>query len=157
LPLYREQEVLAGLCADDKLYIAEGESDADAIYDAGALATTNAFGAHKFRDRHAKTLASVESRSKLLVVADQDEPCQKYPHGEGLHHAAEVRNKLLAAGVAHDRIEIVIACSGKDARDHLDAGFGLAELQRVETPMEVGDVDSSEFVPGTSEAAGRGN
>lgn len=157
LPLYREQEVLAGLHADDTIYITEGESDSDAIYDAEALATTNAFGAHKFRDHHAKTLASVESRSKLVVVADQDEPCEKYPHGEGLHHAAEVRNKLLAAGVADDRIEIVIACSGKDARDHLGAGFGLEDLQRVETPMELGDVDSSEFVPEgpTSRASNR--
>ena len=123
LPLYREAEAIVALTAGNILYLVEGEGDADAIVRAGAVAATNISGARKFRARHAKTLASVESCSRLLIVADRDE--------DGARHAGQVRERLLAAGVSEERIAVVEATQGHDARDHLEAGLGLADLRIV--------------------------
>ena len=121
-PLYREPLVIAALEAGAPLYIVEGESDADAIARAGAMATCNPFGAGKFQERHARTIADVPSRSPIRIVRDLDDP--------GLCHARKVRTRLLAAGVVAARIQMLEPATGKDVRDHLAAGQALAALRR---------------------------
>jgi hypothetical protein len=122
-PLYREAEAVAALRAGEPVYIVEGESDADAVARAGAVATCNPFGAEKFQPRHARTVADVASRSPIRVVRDLDEP--------GLRHVRQVRTRLLGAGVEAARIQMLQPAVGGDVRDHLGRGQTLRDLQRA--------------------------
>jgi hypothetical protein len=123
-PLYREAEAIAALRAGTPLYVVEGESDVDAITNAGAVATCNAFGAEKFQIRHARTIADAISNASIRIVRDMDEP--------GLRHARQVRTRLLGAGVESARIEMLRPAVGNDVRDHLSRGETLATLLRAD-------------------------
>jgi P4 family phage/plasmid primase-like protien len=125
LPLYREAEVIAELQQGGVAHLVEGERDADRIHEAGGVAACNAWGAGKFRERHARTLAAAlhdgEPSAELIVVADRDD--------EGARHVAVVREKLAAAGAPLDRVRFVQPRTGKDAADHLEAGHGLENFE----------------------------
>jgi hypothetical protein len=127
-PLYREAEAIAALQAGGALYIVEGESDADAITKAGAVATCNPFGAEKFHARHARTISDVASNAPIRVVRDMDEP--------GLRHAHQVRTRLLGAGVEAFRIQMLQPAVGNDVRDHLGRGETLANLRYANGEMQ---------------------
>jgi len=111
--LYRLPQVLSAIQAGEPVYIVEGEKDADALADFGLAATCNSGGAGKWRDEYTTAL----SGAKVVIVADKDEPGRK--------HAFAVAASL--AGRAAD-ISIVEAVEGKDASDHLDAGFTPSEF-----------------------------
>jgi hypothetical protein len=114
--LYRLPEVIAAIQRDDVIYLCEGEKDADAIVNAGAMATTWTEGAWspgshpKWRDEYTDALAG----ARVIIVADRDEP--------GWNTARDI---------AAASVRVVEAAHGKDAADHLDAGFGLSELLPV--------------------------
>jgi len=121
--LYRLPEVVAGVAAGKTVYVVEGEKDADAIAALGLVATCNPEGASesgkrsKWRPEYSEFLRGAH----VVIVADKDEA--------GRAHARTVAASL--AGVAAS-VRIVEAAEGKDASDHLDAGF---------TPSEFVDVD----------------
>lgn len=125
LPLYRQREAVAELVQGGTVRLVEGERDADAIHVAGGVGTCNAWGAGKFRDAHARTLAAAlagGAPSALLeVVVDQD--------GDGRRHAQDVLRRLRAAGAPRDRIRTVRPASGKDAAEHLAAGHALEDFE----------------------------
>jgi 5S rRNA maturation endonuclease (ribonuclease M5) len=111
--LYRLPQVLAAIAGGELVYVVEGEKDADALAELGLTATCNAAGAGKWRDEYTTAL----SGAKVVIVADKDEPGRK--------HAFAVAASL--AGRAAD-ISIVEAVEGKDASDHLDAGYTTSEF-----------------------------
>lgn len=111
--LYRLPAVLAAVQADKPVYVVEGEKDADALAELGLAATCNPAGAGKWRDEYTTALTG----AKVIIVADKDEPGRK--------HAFAVAASL--AGRAAD-ISIVEAAEGKDASDHLDAGYTPSEF-----------------------------
>lgn len=76
--LYRLPEVLAVARQGWRIYVTEGEKDADAICALGLMATTNAMGAGKWRPEYTAQLAGAE----VVVVADKD--------AKGREHAREV-------------------------------------------------------------------
>jgi 5S rRNA maturation endonuclease (ribonuclease M5) len=118
--LFHLDGVLSHLGANDQgpIYIAEGEKDVLAIEAAGATATCNSQGAGKWDDAFSEALRGAR---RVVVVADRDEP--------GERHARQVCESLAAVGVV---AEVVQALEGKDASDHLDAGYTLEELEPVE-------------------------
>lgn len=120
--LYRLPRVIEHIEANGRepLYVVEGEKDVLAVEAAGAVATCNPMGAGKWTDEHAEAL---QGARRVVVVADRDDP--------GLAHARIVAESLAAVGVT---AEVVQAAAGKDAADHLAAGYGLDAFERLEDP-----------------------
>ncbi len=111
--LYRLPDVVEAVEADRVVYVVEGERDADSVSAEGVCATTSPFGAGKWESSYSETLRGAD----VIVVADRDPA--------GYRHAAEVVSSL--DGVAHS-VRVVEAAEGKDATDHLEAGYGLDEF-----------------------------
>ncbi|WKK13874.1 AAA family ATPase [Rhodococcus ruber] len=98
------------------VYVVEGEKDVLALESVGATAVCNAMGAGK---SHLFDWSPLTGHT-VVIVTDDDEP--------GRRHAAQVREILtpITAGLA-----VVQAAHGKDAADHIAAGYGLDEFQLV--------------------------
>lgn len=121
-PLYRLPEVLAAVRAGAPVLVVEGEKDADALAEAGAVATCNPGGADngsggKWRPEHTATLAG----ASVVIVADRDVA--------GYRHAEFVRGQLAPVAAV---VSVVEAAIGKDAADHLAAGRGVPEFVAVD-------------------------
>ncbi|WP_019926675.1 hypothetical protein [Nocardia sp. BMG111209] len=114
---YRLPELLAGIAAGADVYVCEGEADTDTARHAGAIATTNAGGAHNWRPEHA---ARLRGAARVWIVADRDPP--------GYRRAVAVATTLL--GLVGE-IRIVQARDGNDFTDHVDAGHDLTDLDPV--------------------------
>ena len=98
------------------VYVAEGEKDVHSLESIGATAVCAAMGAGKANRFDWSPLAGRD----VTIVADDDEP--------GFKHAAQVA-ALLAD---HARsITVVTAKTGKDAADHVAAGYTLGDLQPI--------------------------
>lgn len=110
--LYRLPEVLDAISLGDVIYVVEGEKDVHALELIGATATTNAGGAGKWDAAYARTLANAE---RVIIVADNDDP--------GLAHAYAIQASLNGTPSM-----IVRAREGKDAADHVKAGYGLDDF-----------------------------
>lgn len=119
--LYRLPELLAALAAGDRVLITEGEKCADAVHAAGGVATSGPHGSNRWPDSLSEAFRGTSS--KVMIVADRDEPGQK--------HALRVRESLESVGVQAD---IRRSRDGNDAADHLEAGFGLDDL--IPVPLE---------------------
>jgi hypothetical protein len=143
LPLYRQREAVAELVQGGTAYIADGERDADTIYDRGNVAVCNAWGSGKFRDSHAATLAAAvaegEPSAALVVVVDQD--------AAGRRHAADVLRKLRAAGVPREKIRTVKPAVGKDSADHFDAGHRIEDFEPCDVDEDPRDDAESASKP----------
>jgi len=113
---YRLAALTAGVAAGDRVWIVEGEKDADALYDRGEVATCNPMGAEKWPADFARYFRDAD----VVIVRDKDEP--------GTKHARKVFANL--RGVAKS-IRVVEARTGKDASDHIDAGHQLSEFVPV--------------------------
>lgn len=101
------------------IFLAEGESDADALTAAGEIATTTDAGAltGQGRKRWLPEWSEALRDRDVLVTADRDQP--------GRVHARHVAASL--DGVARS-VWIVEAATGKDVRDHLAAGLAVTGL-----------------------------
>lgn len=110
--LFRLPELLDEISMGSTVYVTEGEKDALAIVKAGGVATCNPGGACKWRSEYGRVLSNAE---RIVIVADYD--------ARGFEHADMVATSLNGA-----TYEIVVAASGKDAYDHLAAGYGLDDF-----------------------------
>lgn len=121
--LYRLPQVLDAVARGETIYIVEGEKDVEALVAVGAAATCNPGGAGKWREEYADHLTGAQ----VIVVADKDEP--------GRRHAAMVAASL--TGKARS-LTMVEARQGKDAADHLAAGYAVDDFEPMgaepETP-----------------------
>lgn len=115
--LYRLPRVREAVRDRRRVFVVEGEKDVHAHEEAGEIATCNPGGAGKWRDEYSAALAG----ASVVVVADQDEP--------GRRHAEQV---AASVGVNAREVRVVKPRSGKDAADHLAAGFGPDEFEPVE-------------------------
>ena len=111
--LYHLPELIAA-DPDAPVYVVEGEKDVHAVEDAGGVATCNPMGAGSWRADYA---GQFPRDRDVVVVADCDE--------RGNEHARTVAASLEAVARS---VRIVQAKTGKDAADHLAAGFELAEF-----------------------------
>jgi len=121
--LYRLPELLAATC-DERVWIVEGEKDADRLASVGLIATCNPGGAGKW-----SKLAddSALHGRPVAIIPDKD--------AAGRAHATDVAMRL--RNRAADIRILELPGPGKDASDWFDAGGTVAELQGlVETARD---------------------
>lgn len=131
---YRLPEVMAAAASGGSVYITEGEKDVEALRAQGKVATCNMGGAGKWDPGFAEFFRGVYA----IIVTDKDEPGRK--------HADLVRDSL--AGKAR-AIAVVQARKGKDASDHLEAGFKPEEFVPVRDRRHSGITTSGEMADKT--------
>ena len=115
--LYRLPEVIYGVEQGKTIYICEGEKDVEALRSHGKVATTTAGGAQSWRPEFAEFLRG----AKVIICQDKDEP--------GRERAAAISASLREVAQS---VHIVEALEGKDVSDHLEAGYGIEQLVRVD-------------------------
>lgn len=122
--LYRLPEVITAVREGHAVYICEGEKDVHTLTGYGLVATCNSGGAGKWREEYNTFFRD----AVVIIVADNDEP--------GQAHARRVKDALLPIAAS---VTIVEAAAGKDATDHVAAGYGLHQLVETwssERPVE---------------------
>lgn len=113
---YRLPKVLEAIDSGYPIWIVEGEKDVQSLEAKGVVATCCPGGAGKWKPDYDGFFVE----ANVTIVADRDTPGEK--------HARQVAQAL--TGVAAT-IRIVEAKAGKDATDHIAAGYTLDEF--VET------------------------
>jgi hypothetical protein len=73
--LYRLPEVRRTAEAGGRVYLVEGEKDADAVHQLGLCATTNPHGAGTWSPEYSEMLRGA---SNIIIVADNDKPGQEH-------------------------------------------------------------------------------
>lgn len=126
--LYRLPAVIEGVRSGARVFVVEGEKDVEALNACGEVATTNPGGAEKWRPEFNEFFRGAD----VVIVAHRDEP--------GYRHARDVERNL--RGVART-VTIREAAEGKDASDHLAAGYGPNDF----APFRVADDDASDPRP----------
>jgi len=80
--LYHLPDVIRAITTGDCIYVTEGEKDCDNLWAIGLVATTNPFGAGKWREEYSESLVG----ANVVVVPDND--------GQGRKHAIRVIDSL---------------------------------------------------------------
>lgn len=130
--LYRLPEVLQAVREGRTIYVCEGEKDVEALRAAGKVATCNPMGAGKWKPEH-KFYVPLTG-ANVVIVADRDEAGRK--------HAETIKQSL--QGVAKG-VWIVQAKHGKDAADHLAAGFSVEQFVPLRQPVRRGIITAREM------------
>lgn len=124
--LYNLPTVIAGSKRGERIYVVEGEKDADAIIALGLTATTSSGGAGKWRPEYAESLRGAE----LVVIADKDAP--------GRAHAQTIARSCRGTAKSVKVLELP-GEQVKDASDFLSAGGTEADLERIADEAPAGD------------------
>jgi hypothetical protein len=126
-----------------RVWVVEGEKDADQLAALGLTATCNHGGAGKWRPEHTAALVAA-AVPEVVVVPDNDAP--------GLAHAKAVAERCRAAGL---RVKILVLPGlppKGDVSDWLAAGHSVAELEAladtapVVTTAELAEADAAPIV-----------
>lgn len=112
LPIYRLPAVLGALSEGKPIYITEGEKDANALWQIGTAATTLPGGAKAAKQGWIPERANIFKGADVVIVADKD--------AAGAEAAEDTYRALLKIAGS---ICVVEAKEGKDAFDHIAAGF----------------------------------
>ena len=112
-------EALNELRHGGKIFICEGERDADALWDAGCIAVCNPDGAGSFKEAQAgriiEAIRDGSPSAEIDIVADND--------STGINHAKSVRRMLAIDSNLRSRIRIVRPPEEyKDAAEFLIGG-----------------------------------
>ena len=118
--LYRLPQIIEAVKAGTTVYLVEGEKDVHALEAVGAVATTSPMGATNFTKVDIGPLTGAQ----VVMVPDLDEA--------GARYLRDVLTALegVAASVAVARPRV-----GKDAADHVGAGYGLDDLVPQAVPQ----------------------
>lgn len=116
--LYRLPAVLAAARAGGRVYVVEGERDADVLTARGLCATTSPMGAGKWRGEYAGALNGAE----VVLIADKDTP--------GRAHAEQVAFSCSTTAKSVRLLELP-GDHVKDASDFLAAGGTIEEIERL--------------------------
>src|SRR3990167_1130239 len=111
--LYRLPDVLAADPETRRVWVVEGEKDAEAFWSRGLVATCNPGGAGKWQD----SFSDIFTDRFVTIVQDKDDAGRK--------HAAQV---MLALRSKAKEIRLVEARAGKDAFDHFAAGYDAEDF-----------------------------
>lgn len=140
--LYMLPTVLAAAADGVPVYVVEGEKDANALIEAGVVATCNAGGAAANgaeKDRWLPQYTEALTGAHVVLVVDLDEPTAKHPVPAGLQHAAYVAEQLADRAAS---LSVVAPRAGKDAADHLAAGHTPAEFVPFDLPAALAAVNA---------------
>lgn len=124
-PLYRQDEAVHELQMGGKIFVVEGERDADAIWDVGCIAVCNPDGAGSFREHQAATLIAAMREgapsAEITIVGDDDET--------GVPAALRTYRMLAVDSELKQRIEVVLPPVGcKDVAEFVtQKGRGVGD------------------------------
>lgn len=110
--LYRVDRVMDAVAEGRPVFVVEGEKDVHALETVGVVATTNPMGSANWNKVNPTPLYG----GKVLVVADQDAAGQAW--------ADDVVSSL----AGHADVAVFGPKVGKDAADHIAAGYGVGDL-----------------------------
>jgi hypothetical protein len=118
--LYRLPQVLAAARAGERIFVVEGEKDADNLVRLGVVATSPPNGAKA--QWLAEYSGSLQGAREVIIIADRDEP--------GREHAVKVAR---AVGVTTPVkvLELPGPAKVKDASDWIEAGGTRDQLERL--------------------------
>lgn len=134
LVLYRLPDVLRAAAAHQRIYVVEGEKDADNLVHLGVVATSAQGGASKkWLPEYSESLRGA---CEVVVIPDKDTPGQQY--------ASKVLAALNVAGIPAR--SLILPGDGKDASDWIAAGGSAQALSTLA---------GSPPAPGGSHAPGR--
>jgi putative DNA primase/helicase len=127
--LYRLPEVLAAIHDGKRVFVVEGEKDADNLSELGYTATTNPMGAGKWRE----AFSTYFENADVVILPDNDEP--------GRSHAEQVAASLVTKRATVKVVALPNLPEKGDVSDWLDAGHDLDALETliVKTPRWTGD------------------
>lgn len=111
--LYKLPAVVEAVAHNQPVYLVEGEKDADALESLGAVATTSPQGVDSWHKVDPSPLYGANVR----VIPDDDEPGQRY--AQAISDTLDGKAELT----------FLHAKAGKDAADHIAAGYGLDDLE----------------------------
>jgi len=120
---YRLPEVLEAIKAGRRVFVVEGEKDANRLFSEGEIATCNSQGAGKWSTAHSRALKGCK---RVFVIADNDDT--------GIKHAWKVHDELenIVTKVTVHRSPFT-----KDISDHLDFGHKLREIEEIDKPAPI--------------------
>ena len=122
-PLYRLPQVIEAAAQGKRVWIVEGEKDADRLakeYPGGGVATTSPGGAGKWRESMSRALAKA---SDVVILPDNDDT--------GRSHAEQVAASLTALGATVRVVQLPGVPLKGDVSDWLDAGGDFDELETL--------------------------
>jgi 5S rRNA maturation endonuclease (ribonuclease M5) len=113
--LYRLPEVLAAVQEGQRVYVVEGEKDAENVAGLGLAATTNSGGPGQWRKEHSATLTG----AVVAILPDNDE--------EGREHAQKVAQDLQGVAAEVRLVELPELAEGEDVSDWISAQQGAGK------------------------------
>lgn len=116
--LYQLPNVRAHASAGWRVYLVEGEKDADTLDGLGLLGTTSPQGAGKWKSEYADALTGAE----VVIVPDHDEP--------GRGHALDIAGSCYGKAKTVRILELPNAAA-KDVTDWIELGGTAAELEAL--------------------------
>lgn len=128
--LYRLPKIIEAVEAGELIYLVEGEKDVHAIEAVGGIATTAPMGASNFTKADLSPLHG----AAVVAVVDADDAGMKWAD----QVYAELNGKA-------EELEFVQAKVGKDAADHIAAGYLLSDFELLTVEDEPSEYD---FTPG---------
>ncbi len=117
--LYHLPDILRAIATDEIIYITEGERDCDRLWEIGLRATTNPFGAGKWKGHYSESLRG----AKVIIVPDNDD--------EGRRHAISVIRSL--EGTAKTLAVAEIPDTANDVAEWLDQGHSREHFLSLKT------------------------
>lgn len=118
--IYHLPEVISAIREGRRIWITEGEKDADRIRSLGEVATSAPMGAGSWLKEYARYFRGA---AEVVIVVDCDEP--------GLEHAGQVYTDVVKFAKNVRAVCTPVDAKGADASDHLDYGLGLNDFEPV--------------------------
>lgn len=117
--LYRLPDVLRAISENERVYIVEGEKDADHLAELGLVATCNPGGAGKWKPQ----LSAILKGARVAIIPDNDDV--------GIEHAETIARHL--HGLAANVKMLTLGEQGRkaDASDWLSRGGSVDELVEI--------------------------
>jgi hypothetical protein len=125
-PLYRLPEVIEAIKAGHRVWLVEGEKDADRLASLGHVATCNFDGAAKegYRTKWQPEYGDMLRGADVTIIADRDPA--------GVAHARAAAADLSGKAKSVSVVQAKVDAKGADVSDHLNAGHGLDDLVPLE-------------------------
>ena len=117
--IYHLPDVKRAIAMEDTIYIAEGEKDCDSLWGLGLVATTNPFGAGKWKPEYSEML----SGAKVIIIPDND--------NEGRKHAISVLGSL--EGKTKSLAVVEVPHTAKDITEWLEQGHSKEDVLSLKT------------------------
>lgn len=123
LPLYNLPEIIDAIRDGRRIWVVEGEKDANRLSAMGEVATTNPNGSSEWLPEYTESLTG----ANVVIVADKDDP--------GVKHARLIEASLKHVSKSVRIVQSLTSNKGADISDHLDAGLVLEDLVPLDRPQ----------------------